>query len=80
MPQVIFDAHQDRSNIFAVERRSATKQNVKQDTTGPIINLFPIFSRNYLRSQVHSSSFGLIFKLLVLEDLGNTEVNQLDAL
>lgn len=76
----LLDAHEDGSHIFSIERRAAAKQNVEDDPTGPIIDLLAILSIDDLRSKIHGGAFWLVLKLFLLEDLGNTEVDQLDAL
>lgn len=74
------DAHEYRSHIFSIKRRTATEQDVKNDSTCPIIHLFSVFAIDHLRRKIHGSSLRLVLKLLLLEDLCNAEVDQFNAL
>lgn len=74
------DTLQDSLSIFSKEGRSTTQQNIQDNPTSPIINLFTIFSTDNFRCQVHGSSFGLILELFFFENFRNSEINQFNAM
>ena len=76
----LLNAHEDGSYILSIEWRTTTEEDVENDPTCPIINLFSIFSIDHLWSKIHGRSFRLIFKLFLFEDLRNTKIDQFDAL